>query len=210
MVIKVGARHQIVTLGARRAIISGTSKTKNGKITRTEIKIRLDQRKGKDSDHSGVPPHMAPKKIFAWPTTPARTPAEFGDNGGGDGCILCGDRDSSLLLILLLLTPFFLEDLLSDSEWRLAAFRVTAMAKGEGLDGSTATAAAVNTVGAGLFVVGETIAFGGLGLVPAFDGTEMSFLRVCSNAELNTVDELDETGVGAEMTGLVLSVCCGA
>ena len=149
---------------------------------------------------------MAPKKTFAWPTTPARTPAEFGDNGGGDGCVLCGDRDPSLLLILLLLTPFFLEDLLSDSEWRLAAFRVAAMAEGEGLDGSTATAAAVNVVGAGLFVVGETIAFGGPGLAPAFDGAELSFLKGCSIM----MDELDETGVEAEMTGLVLSVSCGA
>lgn len=149
---------------------------------------------------------MAPKKIFAWPTTPARTPVEFGDNGGGDGCVLCGDRGSSLLLILQLLASFF-EDLLRDSEWRLAAFRVTIMAEGEGLDGPTATAAAVKAAGAGLFV-GDTIAFGGQSLVPAFDGTELSFLSDCSDAELS-VDELDENGVEVEMTGLVLSVCCG-
>jgi len=209
MVIKVGARHQVVNTGSEAINHQWNVQDKERKENAywNKDKARSVKRKGKD--HSGVPPHMAPKKIFAWPTTPARTPAEFGDDGGGDGCVLCGDRDSSLLLILQLLTSFF-EDLLRDSEWRLAAFRVTTMAEGEGLDGPTATAAAVKAAGAGLFVVGETIAFGGQSLVPGFGGTELSFLSGCSDAELSTVDELDEVGVEAEMMGLVLSVCCGA
>jgi hypothetical protein len=107
---------------------------------------------------------MDPKKFLAWPTTPARTPAEVGDDRGGGEYVLCGDRGSSLLPTSL---P---DDPLSDLEWRLAAFRVTVMAEGEGLDDPTATAAAVTAVGARLFVVGEMITFGGTGLVPAFDG----------------------------------------
>jgi hypothetical protein len=112
-----------------------------------------------------------------------------------------------LLLTSLLDVPL----VLSDPEWRLAAFRVTAMAEVEGLDDPTATAAAVMAFGARLFVaVGETIAFGGPpALGPAFE-TGLSFLCGCSGAELNTVDELDEMELEAEMTGLVLSVCCCA
>lgn len=110
---------------------------------------------------------------------------------------------------MLLLLTRFLDDLLSDPEWRLAAFRVTIMAEGEGLADPTATAAAVTAVGAGLFVVGETIAFGRPGLVPGFDEAGLSFLSGCSSAELSTADELAETRVEVEMTGLVLSICCG-
>jgi len=94
-----------------------------------------------------------------------------------------------------------MDGLLKDPEWRLAAFRVTVMAEGEGLDDRTAIAAAVTGVtafGAGLFVVGETIAFGGLALVPAFDETRLSFLGICSGATTDALIELE-----AEMTGLV-------
>ena len=100
-----------------------------------------------------------------------------------------------------------LEFLLSDPEWRLAAFRVTVTAEGEGLDDPTATVAAVTALGAGLFVVGETIAFGRPALVPPFAETGLSFLGSCSSAEFIVADELDEIELEAEMMGLVWSVC---
>lgn len=110
---------------------------------------------------------------------------------------------------MLLLLTSFLDDLLSEPEWRLAAFRVTVMAEGEGLDDPTATAAAVTAVGAGLFVVGEMIAFGRPGLVPGFDETGMSFLSGCSSAKLSTGGELAESEAEGEVIGLVLPTCCG-
>jgi len=107
---------------------------------------------------------------------------------------------------MLLLLTSLLDGPLRNPEWRLAAFRVTVTAEGEGLDDPTATAAAVTAVtafGARLFVVGETIAFGGPALVPAFDETGLSFLGRCSPARFSTADALDEIELEAEMTGLV-------
>lgn len=76
------------------------------------------------------------------------------------------------------------------------------MAEGEGLDDPTATTG-VTAFGAGLFVVGQTIAFGGPTLAPPFEETGLSFLGSCSGAGFSTADALDEIEVEAEMTGFV-------